>query len=554
MAALGTTVAHADIAATNTPIPYPAEGVVLKNGALASISCSSTETCVAVGNFRYDTDTLFYPIVVRTNGTAVTSTKVSNASGLGDTTGYSYSSGLKDVDCLTDGSEICWAIGGSNRDSSGAYGTQSFLTKITSSTWEPTYVTHTTGLSNSVLTSISCWTATSCGVGGSISFNSLSRAAAGISSGENLSPSVLPLPGGVAATSKLLDISCVANGECLAIGRFYSGTEVKYFLSSFDGASWATQLLQLPSDVLPMDVIYESDYEAKVSCTETRGCLIVGQYRGQYGFMYAFFGVTAGVSNTVSTQRLSEGDTRSMSSSSIYITQDLKCLGGGSLNCFFTGIWGGHRFSSSYFMKKFDGVQFTNVVVTATSFSPEFKSFDCLSLTVCRGLRSSSEAMYIDRFSQLDLAAPVQQPVSPPPVQNPPSQPVLQPASPSLAQNSPVELSPTPLPASPSTTIAPTATTTTLIGSGLPSSTSSAVGELKVNKSVSHKSLAKSLNLSVTNGGKISITIASKYLKFCKVVGANIRALKAGTCKITIKIMPKKGRTVSKVATLKVSK
>jgi len=363
--AFGIANANASFEATVTPIPYPVNGAVLRVAGLNSISCSDIEACVAVGNFRYDDDTLFYPLLVRTNGSVVESFKMSNASGLGDTTGTSYSTGIREVDCLTDGSKICWAIGGSNRDESGEYGTQSFLTRITSSSWEPTYVTQANNLSNSTFTSISCWSATACGIGGTVSFNSMSRAAVGISSGSNVSPLVLPLPDGISATSDVVDISCISSGKCLAIGRYYEVNKVRYFLSAYDGVSWTTQAIQLPPDALPLDATFESQYVARVACTELSGCLIVGQYRGQYGYMYAYYGVTTEITNAATTSRLSEGDTRSLSTSSRYIPIDIECFGGNSLSCLFSGVWGAEpNTSSSYFFKKFENSQFSDVVIT----------------------------------------------------------------------------------------------------------------------------------------------------------------------------------------------
>jgi uncharacterized protein YjdB len=42
--------------------------------------------------------------------------------------------------------------------------------------------------------------------------------------------------------------------------------------------------------------------------------------------------------------------------------------------------------------------------------------------------------------------------------------------------------------------------------------------------------------------------------KYCKVSGTSLKGLKAGSCKVTVTVTPKKGKAISKTVSLKVTK
>ena len=78
--------------------------------------------------------------------------------------------------------------------------------------------------------------------------------------------------------------------------------------------------------------------------------------------------------------------------------------------------------------------------------------------------------------------------------------------------------------------------------------------KLTTSKSSTAKSLATFAKLVVPPSSKISLKVASSYAKYCKVSGTTLKGLKAGTCKVTVTVTPKKGRATSKTVTLKVTK
>ena len=73
-------------------------------------------------------------------------------------------------------------------------------------------------------------------------------------------------------------------------------------------------------------------------------------------------------------------------------------------------------------------------------------------------------------------------------------------------------------------------------------------------KSATAKSIATFAKLTVLSTSKVSLKVASSYAKYCKVSGTTLKGLKAGSCKVTVTVTPKKGRATSKTVTLRVTK
>lgn len=88
-----------------------------------------------------------------------------------------------------------------------------------------------------------------------------------------------------------------------------------------------------------------------------------------------------------------------------------------------------------------------------------------------------------------------------------------------------------------------------------PSTTSiSKAPVVRISRTTSGKSIASFLKLAVTSKSTIRLRIATSSLKFCKVKGTSIRGLKAGRCKLTISVKPKRGATKSRTVSLTVTK
>jgi hypothetical protein len=107
------------------------------------------------------------------------------------------------------------------------------------------------------------------------------------------------------------------------------------------------------------------------------------------------------------------------------------------------------------------------------------------------------------------------------------------------------------------TTLAPTTTTTASTLAPVyvpPVTTIKQTGiQTKVKKTISGTSLAKSVSLSIPKKAKISITMASKYAKKCKVSGTSVKTLAKGTCVVKVTVTTSTKKKTSKNVTISVS-
>ena len=87
-----------------------------------------------------------------------------------------------------------------------------------------------------------------------------------------------------------------------------------------------------------------------------------------------------------------------------------------------------------------------------------------------------------------------------------------------------------------------------------PNTATSTSPKVTMSKPVSAKSMATYAKLKVASTSKVSLKVVSAYAKYCKVSGTTLKGLKAGSCKVTVTVTPKKGRATSKTVTLKVTK
>ena len=69
-------------------------------------------------------------------------------------------------------------------------------------------------------------------------------------------------------------------------------------------------------------------------------------------------------------------------------------------------------------------------------------------------------------------------------------------------------------------------------------------------KSATAKSIAIFAKIPVLSTSKVSLKVVSGYSKFCKVSGATLKGIKAGICKVTVTVTPKKGKAILRSVTL----
>jgi hypothetical protein len=78
--------------------------------------------------------------------------------------------------------------------------------------------------------------------------------------------------------------------------------------------------------------------------------------------------------------------------------------------------------------------------------------------------------------------------------------------------------------------------------------------KVKISKAIAVKSIATFVELAVMSTSKVSLKVLSGSTKYCKVSGTSLKGLKAGSCKVTVTVTPKKGKAISKTVSLKVTK
>jgi uncharacterized delta-60 repeat protein len=99
----------------------------------------------------------------------------------------------------------------------------------------------------------------------------------------------------------------------------------------------------------------------------------------------------------------------------------------------------------------------------------------------------------------------------------------------------------------------PTVTSSTVTSSTVTSSTVTSP-KVTTSKSATAKSIATFAKLKVLSTSKVKLKVVASSSRFCRVSGTTLKGLKAGSCKVTVTVTPKKGKAISKTVTLKVTK
>ena len=73
--------------------------------------------------------------------------------------------------------------------------------------------------------------------------------------------------------------------------------------------------------------------------------------------------------------------------------------------------------------------------------------------------------------------------------------------------------------------------------------TSTSIPDVKVGKSLSRSALLKNAGMSTTSRSRVTITVASASRSVCRVSGTSVRALKKGTCSVTVTVSTGAKRT-----------
>ena len=105
------------------------------------------------------------------------------------------------------------------------------------------------------------------------------------------------------------------------------------------------------------------------------------------------------------------------------------------------------------------------------------------------------------------------------------------------------------------TTVATTTTTTTTVATTTTTTTPTVTTpKLTTSKFATTKAIVAYAKITVPSTSKVKLKVSTSSSRYCRVSGTTLKGLKAGSCKVTVTVTPKKGRATSKTVTLKVTK
>ena len=253
---------------TQQAVPAPQQ----PNGELASISCHTQTSCIAVGTYGDSVDD-FATLAESWNGTAWTLQTTPNPSG-------ATSSELAGVSCPAAG--VCTAVG--------SYVNSSGTTVTLAEAWNGTSWTIQTtptpsGATSSSLAAVSCTSSSACtAVGSYIDGTGTTLSFAEAWDGTNWTVQVTQNPSG-AVLSELQGVSCTASSACIAVGLDDPSISTEVTLAEvWNGITWTVQTTPNPDSGDSVT----SSLDA-VSCTAATTCTAVG----------AFSDLTSGVSGSL---------------------------------------------------------------------------------------------------------------------------------------------------------------------------------------------------------------------------------------------------------------
>jgi hypothetical protein len=222
---------------------------------LAAVSCTAPDACTAVGNLQNGSGQ-HVTLAERWDGSVWSIQSTPNPSGAQD----SFLSGVSCASAI-----LCFAVGYSQN---GAGQQTTLAERWNGRTWDVQTTANASGATDSVLSGVSCFNATSCTSVGKSTTNFLSQALIERWNGVNWEVQVAAMPAG-ASGSALLGVSCSTALACTAVGNFDAkSTKSGGALAEYwDGVTWV--LAGSPGTTL--------DFLNAVSCTTPTSCTAVGQ-------------------------------------------------------------------------------------------------------------------------------------------------------------------------------------------------------------------------------------------------------------------------------------
>jgi hypothetical protein len=247
-----------------------------KHGLLSRVSCVSSTACTAVGGFE-NSSAKNVPMAEKWNGTTWTGQELPLPTG-------AKSGGMWGVSCVS--STECIGVGEFENNS----GTKASLgEKWNGTTWTDQEPRIPTGAKSSLLGSISCVSSTACVAVGS--FQNAAGIGAGLSetwNGTEWTIEEFASPKGLMIDTKLWTLSCISSTECTAIGAAYkTNGDRAPMAETWNGTTWSVQEPPRPETA-------KAGQLSGISCTSSTSCMAVGSFESSSGVKEALADVWNG--------------------------------------------------------------------------------------------------------------------------------------------------------------------------------------------------------------------------------------------------------------------
>jgi hypothetical protein len=252
---------------------------VKNQGSVNSVGCTSSTSCVAVGQYT-DGSNHYQAFVSVYNGSTWVDHKVAGALNVGN------SADLNTVSCTS--STSCVA-GGGYTDGSHHY--QAFVSVYNGSTWVDHKVAGALNVGNyAVVSSVSCASRTSCVVGGVYRNNSKNtQAFVSVYNGSTWADLKVAGSLNVGGGAYVNSVRCTSSTSCVAGGGYKDGSNhTQAFVSVYNGRTWADHKVAGALNV------GNEGFVNSVSCASSTSCVAGGVYTDRNHLSRAFVSVYNG--------------------------------------------------------------------------------------------------------------------------------------------------------------------------------------------------------------------------------------------------------------------
>jgi hypothetical protein len=224
--------------------------------ALADVSCSATETCLAVGmSSDGKSNGMFAESRAGSTWTLLEPTKPEG----------STETSLKGVSCLT---AACTAVGSFSTGKE----TLPLAETWSGKAWTVSKPPALKGATNTELTDVACASTSACSAVGVAVSGEKTSLVAERWNGETWTLEEVPVP--LAATkASLSSVSCTSSSACTAVGEFVNSERTAPLAENWNGKAWSLEKPTAPTGSTISELF-------GVSCSSATACLAVGSFRG----------------------------------------------------------------------------------------------------------------------------------------------------------------------------------------------------------------------------------------------------------------------------------